>query len=97
MAHHGSDPFEGATLKDMQDLAEKLGATGGFPDGKLTPTDEGELRFAVCVKDGRVVFEFGKPVAWIGFTPEQAREIAVSIREAADHIETPPTIVVVPG
>lgn len=77
--------------------AGRLGATGKFPDGKMDPTDEGELQFAVCVKDGKVIFEFGKPVAWVGFTPEQARGIAASIKAAADHIQKPSTIIVVPS
>lgn len=73
MAHHSRED-------DIRDL---LGATGQFPLGKLTPSDEGELKLAIGRKDGKVVLVFGKPVAWIGFTAEQAREIAQMLVEHA--------------
>lgn len=58
---------------------KKLGATGQFPDGKLTNTDEGEIRVGIAQVDGRVVMNFGKPIEWIGFTKEQAKQIAESL------------------
>lgn len=64
----------------------KLGATGKFPLGKLTPSDEGELRFAVGVEYGKVVIHFGKEVAWIGMEAEQALELAEIIKEKANNI-----------
>ena len=36
----------------------KLGPTDIFPDGKLTPQDEGEIHFAIGKKDGCVVLSF---------------------------------------
>lgn len=38
-----------------------------YPDGKLNENDNGELRIATYVKDGRVILDFGKDVSWIGF------------------------------
>lgn len=33
-------------------MSEKLGATGNFPNGKISKTDEGEIAFAVgCDKN----------------------------------------------
>jgi hypothetical protein len=64
-------------------LEARLGATGQFPEGKLADNDEGEIRVAIGQQNGKVVIDFGKPVAWIGFTPEQAEEIAVTLREHA--------------
>lgn len=55
----------------------KLGATGKFPDGKMHPGDEGELRFAVA-KDsrGNVHIDFGKFVSWLALPPETAIQLA---------------------
>jgi hypothetical protein len=62
---------------------DKLGATGGFPDGKLNGADEGGLRFAIGEEGGNVVINFGKPVAWLGMPPEQAVAMAeLLIRKA---------------
>jgi len=53
-------------------VSDKIGATGGFPRGKLNETDEGELRFAVGEENGNVVIRFGGTVSWLGMPPEQA-------------------------
>lgn len=54
-----------------------LGGTGHFPDGKMHPGDEGELRFAVA-KDsrGNVHINFGKDVSWLALPPETAVQLA---------------------
>lgn len=57
-------------------MAEKLGATGGFPHGKLNGSDEGGIRFAVGEDGGNVVINFGTPVAWLGMPPQQAIALA---------------------
>lgn len=49
-----------------------LGPTGRFPQGKANKHDEGELRFAAGVRDGVVVLDFGKSVAWFGMDPDAA-------------------------
>jgi len=100
MSHHGDRPYDGPSFKELLDMQgssfkelldtsqeQRLGPTGQFPDGKLTPQDEGEIRLAIGVKDGKVVFDLGKPVAWIGFTPKQAREVALSLFDKAAEIE----------
>lgn len=78
--HHGKDETD-----RMKDLARELelGATGHYPEGALNETDEGELKLAIGVEDGKVVLNFGKSVAWIGFTPQQALALAESIRQKA--------------
>jgi uncharacterized protein YcgL (UPF0745 family) len=54
----------------------KLGPTGQFPDGKLDENDEGEIAIGAVVFRGRVILNFGKPISVIGFTPQQAEELA---------------------
>jgi len=54
----------------------EMGATGEFPDGKLTPDDEGALQFSIGHQDGKVVLDFGTPTVWIGMEPQQARDLA---------------------
>ncbi len=85
MAHHSSERFDDKTLAEIFGKpGEKLtGKTGKFPLGKLTENDEGELRMTVGHKDGKVVIDFGTPTVWIGFTPDQADEIAALLSKRA--------------
>lgn len=62
-----------------------FGATGKFPRGKLDESDEGELRLGVTVTQGTVIVAFGKPVAWLGLTPQIARDLAATLLERADE------------
>ena len=68
---------------------EMLGATGEFPGGKLNEHDEGELQFRIGADTERkkVVIDFGKSISWIGFNPEDARELAIALLEAADKAQ----------
>jgi len=88
--HHESET--GVLQKLIQDVKEKqfMGATGKFPGGKLTSTDEGEIAFGVSAYKGKVVVNFGKSIASIGFSPEQAREFALLLRQHANDIERNP-------
>ena len=66
-----------AALRECQgEYVDEMGATGEFPDGKLTKSDDGALHFAVGHTDGKVVIDFGTPTAWVGMEPEQAVELA---------------------
>jgi hypothetical protein len=78
MAHHSSTPLDDSLIASL-----KLGKTKQFPEGMLNKHDEGEIRLAIGQKDGKVVIDFGTPVAWIGFTAEQADDIANTLREHA--------------
>jgi hypothetical protein len=62
-----------------------LGATGQFPRGKLAEEDEGEIKIAIAAdpKSQTIIIDFGKPTAWIGFTAEQAIEIAETLQAKA--------------
>lgn len=57
----------------------KLGATGEFPEGKLNADDEGGIRLGIARSGEKVVINFGKPVAWVGFNRDQAREIGETL------------------
>jgi hypothetical protein len=84
MAHHSSQfSPEIAALFAREKARPSLGATGLFPEGKLTPTDEGETCIGITHMDGKVVIDFGKPTAWIGFTPDQADDIAALLTKHA--------------
>lgn len=78
------DPERAARVREMfAEMATPLGATGKHPLGKLTDTDQGEIRMAIGADSGRVLLDFGTPCRWVGMTPEQARDIARSILESA--------------
>lgn len=93
MSHHSSDKplaFFGeklakaeAELEMRKMLETELGPTKDFPHGKIVPHDEGGLMFGVTVFNGRVIFDFGKPIRSIGFTREGALELADLIRQRA--------------
>lgn len=98
MSHHGYNDFSPMDEELRQKLVEQLnraaqmgeaarrlglGATGQFPDGKLKEDDEGEISIAATVQNGEVVLNFGKPIAWIGFTPEQAEQIGYMLIQKA--------------
>ncbi len=93
--HHGSNPAENTPKPINEELLKKLevatkqfelGATGKAPQGFLNPTDEGELKLAIGIEQNKVVINFGKPVAWIGFDWKQALELAELIRKKAHEI-----------
>lgn len=92
MSHHGDRPFDaydGETQRKMKDLMRdqigdffrkaNVGPTGQFPEGKMSKHDEGEIIFAVGHPNGKVVIDFGSPVAWVGMNPQQAIAVANSL------------------
>lgn len=97
MAHHGKHPFEMKNSESLNEAYKKvlaiqsdslgLGPTGKFPEGKLAEHDEGEIKIAVSHHKGKVVIDFGGPVAFIGFTPDQAVDIADLITKHAKLAE----------
>lgn len=102
MGHHGtqapySEMNEEQMKKIMEGFKEKipqlnmadqlnLGPTGKFPMGHLNQDDEGEIRIGITSSNGKVVIDFGKPIHWIGFSPEQAKQIAETLIARADGI-----------
>ncbi|HEY0004400.1 MAG TPA: hypothetical protein VGB17_06285 [Pyrinomonadaceae bacterium] len=100
MAHHSRFPFDDMPegLRDMfpdkskdeyiHELLSPFGATGRFPQGQYTPQDEGEIAFGVAAdkSQGKVIVNFGKPVAWFGMDREQALALAESLKQKADDL-----------
>jgi len=82
--HHERDLSDEMMAASLQ---KKLGATGRFPGGQLTRNDEGEILFAVGHLKGKVIVNFGSPVASLGMTLKEARELALSLRQWANKIE----------
>lgn len=86
MSHHGIDPndafpFDEAgadkKAKAMRELLQQnIGPTNRFPEGHLNKSDEGEISFAVGNEMGKVIINFGSPVAWMGMNANQAEELA---------------------
>jgi len=58
----------------------KLGPTGTFPHGKLTPHDEGGLNVAIT-HDGQdnIHINFGKKISWFAMPKSQAIDFALLI------------------
>ena len=94
--HHSEVPFEPDDLKPDREAAERLrallwehlaiGATRRFPDGKITESDEGEIRFAVSHAGGKVLIHFGKPVAWLGLGRHHVVELIKILQKHADEL-----------
>jgi len=66
------------------------GATGRFPRGMLDANDEGELQLAVGQRDNVITVNFGKPVAWLGLGPAEARSLAEMLLRRADLVDATP-------
>lgn len=78
MSHHGYDHEQNRAMSEMMERW-----FGEFPNGKLNKDDAGALAVSIGHEKDAVVIRFPKPVAWIGFTPEQAIEIAESLIQHA--------------
>jgi hypothetical protein len=68
------------------------GPTGRFPHGKIRDDDEGEIHIAIGASKGQVIIDFGGPVAWMGFTPDDARELALSLVKHACALDGKPFV-----
>lgn len=72
MSHHSSED-----AGRMDDMMRKL--FGEYPDGRMNANDAGAIPLAVGVENGRVTLSFPKPVAWIGFTADEAIGLAEAL------------------
>lgn len=85
MSHHSTKD----TNEILKQMAEEndLGSTNNFPEGKLTENDEGEIKLAVGITNGKIIMNFGEPVSWIGFNADQAIDIAIALLSQAAKIK----------
>jgi len=58
-----------------------------YPRGKFSDDDEGALNVAITMKDKTLIIDFGKPVAWIGMSKDQAYLFARVIMEVTRGTE----------
>jgi hypothetical protein len=72
---------EFASICDWDVVDKAIGATGNHPEGQIDPGDEGELAFKVAADpvNHKVLLHFGKPVAWIGMNPDDARQLGLML------------------
>jgi hypothetical protein len=80
MAHKGMRP---------DPPKREIGPTGTFPDGKISPDDQGGMKVAIGIDSTRrlIRLEFGGPVAWMAIPPEAALELALLLTEKAAAVE----------
>jgi len=83
--HHEKDVSQEIMAAMMKvEMQQALGPTGQFPGGKLTTNDEGEIAFAVGILKGKVIVNFGTPIASLGMSPKEARQLAMSLLQNAN-------------
>lgn len=98
MGHHGSDEPSDEMMRAMKAMKEtrddmrkvlaespQFGATGKYPMGELDKSDEGEIAFGVASHRGKVIMNFGKPVAWLGMDARQAGALAALLIQHAQR------------
>lgn len=72
MSHHSSQPNE--AQRAMSEAMREL--MGEYPQGRLNANDAGAVAMAVRTEAGKVIIDFPKPIAWIGFTGDDAMALA---------------------
>ncbi len=88
MSHHSDNPAMQDNDKQRMEIEAqqmKLGATGERPLPSVCHDDEGEIQMALShdATKRKVYLNFGKPIAWIGFTPEEATDLGEAILAAS--------------
>jgi len=86
MSHH-EDHLNDVLMEEMERL--NLGPTGEYPEGMLTPQDQGELRMGVSAYKGKVILAFGKEIAHLGLTSEGAKDLGHLLIEQANGLSKP--------
>lgn len=61
-----------------------------YPDGKLSDSDEGQIKCEVGDFKGRVVMRWPKPIAAIAMRPQEAIDLAEMLIRRARKVTTEP-------
>lgn len=72
-----------STVKDDKELEVK---TDEVLKELSKKQDSGELNLSVGIKDGKVVLNFGKAVAWISLNAYMAEEVGKRMRKLAKRL-----------
>ena len=67
-------------------MDEKIGATNKFPQGKLNPSDEGELKFAIGIEKDKIILNFSKELSWIGLDKITATKLGEVLIDTAKNL-----------
>lgn len=88
-----SKEFSNPFFKPFAEIAKlakdtpKHGATGNFPDGKITDDDKGEIQLKIATRANNVIIDFGeKPIYWMGMNKQQALALGRALFENADKL-----------
>jgi len=68
------------------DPPEKVASLEGIPQEKLDPHDQGGVQVGITDVNGKVVIQFGQPLEWIGFEPDQAILVGQDMIQRAKKI-----------
>jgi hypothetical protein len=90
-AHHGDGPQESELIMMLKEQREGT-AQRKWPQGRLSGLDEGQIAFAIGPDESgkNVVIDFGKQVAWVAMTPEDAVQLAQMLIKHARAISPRP-------
>lgn len=64
----------------------KIGPTGNFPGGIANKHDDGQIIHSLKHVNNLVIWEFGTAVKWMGFTPDEADQLADVLKKHAAAI-----------
>ena len=105
MQHHneGMSPEMRKLFDEEKDARKRFAdqvagrARRTWSDGRLGPTDDGDLAFAVGPHPDHdlIVIDFGKPVEFVSVQPQQAVELAQTLIKHARALSREPLRVVI--
>ena len=92
--HHGS-PEESRLLKAFREQ-EAGTAKREWPEGRIEGTDDGQIVFKLSSdpETGVIKVDFGKPVTWVGMSPNDAVQVAQLLIKHARSISKEPIRIV---
>lgn len=54
--------------------------------GTISADDAGNVQIGIGQIDGKIILNFGTPVSWIGFDPDQAEQIGIALFRRAKTV-----------